>query len=37
VEWVPIGIAPEQMSYENEAAIVRRAEEVLANLAVQHG
>ena len=37
VEWVPIGLAPEQMSYENEAAIVRRAEEVLANLAVQHG
>lgn len=37
VEWVPIGVAPEQMTYENEAAIVRRAEEVLASLAVQHG
>ncbi|MFN8535317.1 MAG: NUDIX hydrolase [Dehalococcoidia bacterium] len=35
VEWLPIGIAPEQMSYENEAAVVRRAEEMLAS--VPHG
>jgi 8-oxo-dGTP pyrophosphatase MutT (NUDIX family) len=37
VEWVPIALAPERMSYENEAAIVHQAEVLLTRAPTDRG